>query len=76
MLDRQRKGRQAKGNQFPHAKLNPAAVVEIRESYCVGAVTQQNLADEFKVHVATINDVLKHRKWKHVESPQSANLNP
>jgi hypothetical protein len=54
------------GERNGHAKLADAAVVEIRERYAAGGISQQALADEFGVHQGTISKVVLGLGWRHV----------
>ena len=60
------KGRNAKGNKFPHAKLNPIAVRRIRKAYATGKVTQTALATKYGVAISQINGVVNGKTWRHI----------
>lgn len=45
------------------ARLSWADVFSIRRRYAGGDVTQRALANEYEVHLMTINDVVNHRTW-------------
>lgn len=64
--DRVAKGRSAKGSQLPHARLNEAAVKEIRRLHETTSITAVGLAAQFRVHPATIHYAIHRRTWKHV----------
>jgi hypothetical protein len=68
MADRNRKGRQARGERNGSARLTAAQVVDIRRRYRHHSRTQGStaLAREFGVHSATILAVVKGVWWKHV----------
>ncbi len=67
MADRDRKCRQFKGTQLPHARLTEAKVVAIRKTPF--RVPSSKLAKKFNVTVATINRVRQGVIWKHVKVP-------
>jgi hypothetical protein len=62
------KDRQAKGEDFPQAKLTKEDVREIRRRYALGGPrnTLRALASEFGVSMPTIHRVVKREKWKHI----------
>jgi hypothetical protein len=59
--DRIAKGRNSRmpGQSNPAAKLTPAQVVEIRNRYAAGGVTQWGLADEYGVKQAQISRIVR-----------------
>jgi hypothetical protein len=63
MVDRKRS---TQGERNKHAVLTEQDVLEIRKKYPTGNYLQRQLADEYNVTVATINDILKRRSWRHV----------
>ena len=65
MLDMLRKGRQARGEQFSHAKLTEEAVIAIRASNR----SQRDMAIQFGVSTSLISLVRRREKWKHVIQP-------
>lgn len=65
-LDRTSRGRQAKGTDFPHARLTDGLVAEIRSRYEAGGVTQRDLAAEYGIAQSAICNVVNRRRWKHV----------
>lgn len=88
MRDRNRKGRQAKGEQHgahtkPHrcikkgesngmAKLSSDQVVDIRQDYTRGA-TVAELARKYTVGWTAINNIVKRKSWRHItEADRSA----
>lgn len=62
--DRNRKGRQAKGERNGAAKLNAAMVIMIRSRQ--GFLSQQATADEFKVSKTLIRYIWHRRIWAHI----------
>jgi hypothetical protein len=54
------------GERIGCAKLTDAAVVEMRDLYAAGGVTQRDLAKRFRVSKGTVYYVLRRENWKHV----------
>ena len=65
--DAARKGRMTRGERISWSILTERDVVEIRNRYAAGGITQTALAKEFGVHVATLSQVVRHKTWKHVK---------
>lgn len=61
--DKIRDGTDARGEKHPSVKLTEAKVLEIRAR---AKENQRQLAIEFGVSFNTINDIIHHRKWKHL----------
>jgi hypothetical protein len=61
--DRDRKGRQARGERQGAAKLRQVAVEEIRRLYVDGG-TQEALAQQFSVSPATISKIVRGETWQ------------
>jgi hypothetical protein len=64
------RGRDSRGEHSGHHKLNAAEVSEIRRRYdrggdrsMKGGTTQQQLAEEFGVHQATISTIVRRKTW-------------
>lgn len=55
-----------KGERNPGAKLSLAQVVEIRQRYARGGITQDQLAAEYGVCQAAISFVWRGANWAHV----------
>ena len=55
-----------RGNDLPHARLDPEKVRAIRAN--VRGLTAQQLADVYGVHIRTIDKVRVRETWAHVES--------
>jgi len=53
-----------RGNQLPHARLDPEAVREIRSN--VLGLTAKQLAQRYGVHHRTIEKVRHYETWSHV----------
>lgn len=66
MKDKMKKNRSAKGTKITTAKLTEEKVREIRRRYSQGNITNQVLADEFRVTASVISEVVNRRAWKHV----------
>ena len=64
--DRDRKARNVKGSKHGAARLTENDVFCIRGTYKRGEVSQQQLADNYKVTRAAISLVIRHRTWKHI----------
>jgi len=69
-LDMRSKNRNAKGQQSPNSKLTEDDARTIVHLYISCQKNQYQLANDFGVHLITINDILKGRTWKHL------NVNP
>lgn len=65
--DRNTKGRQARGDGNGRAKLTTEIVRDIRSRYADGAVNKSGLARSLGVSGTTIQSVLEHKSWVHVE---------
>lgn len=68
--DKIKKGRAvyAKGEQKGNHKLTNLKVVEMRQLYSFGGITQREIAKLFKVSKSTSGTVLKGTSWKHVST--------
>ena len=65
--DKVSKGRQARGEMFSsRTKLTQDAVLEIRERYARGNVTQQELAQQYGVGIMQVSRIIRHKRWAHV----------
>lgn len=62
------KGRNARGERLPGAKLTNITVRKIRELHDSGGITHQALADQFGVTRSLITCVVNRQIWKHVMS--------
>jgi hypothetical protein len=63
------KGRMPRGGAIHGAKLDEAAVEEMRLAYAAGGVTQERLAATYGINVATANAILRGRIWRHAGGP-------
>lgn len=52
-----------KGEDHHNAKLSKEQIVEIRELYSTGFVTQQDLADHFDVSQVHISNIVLKKRW-------------
>ncbi len=66
LRDRDRKGRQARGEKIATAKLTEERVEEIRRDYVRGSRThgQPALARKYRVHQSTICAIVGEKTWK------------
>jgi hypothetical protein len=60
------KNRQAKGEENGQSKLTDPDVINIRELFQAGGVTQTQLSLQFGVSKTTISDVIRRKVWKHI----------
>ena len=65
--DRDAKGRQARGEQLPIAKLTAEQVAAIRARYAEGRLSMRILSKEYDVAPDTIRLLIKRATWKHVQ---------
>lgn len=54
------------GEEGGHAKLTTYSVTRIRDLWSNRKATKKDLANCFGVSVATINDIVLHRTWRHL----------
>jgi hypothetical protein len=54
------------------AKLTAAQVLEIRERYAQGGITQAQLSREYLVGLSTIRNILTGVSWQSVPMPETA----
>lgn len=66
MDDRQRKGRQAKGERYGNTKLTASAVLRIRELYVPERGILSALAWQFGCTPTNIREIILRRTWKHI----------
>jgi predicted XRE-type DNA-binding protein len=62
--DRDRKGRQASGENNGNSKLTAQAVRQIRREYAQGKATQQALADTFGISQAQVSFIVLGKNWR------------
>ena len=67
-LDRDLKGRGAdhRGEAHGRAKLTEVEVIEIRERYPAGNISQSELGREYGVYQTLISGVVNRQRWAHV----------
>ena len=65
--DKVSRGRQQKGEEFPQSKLTEDAVRHIRRRYAQGGISQRALGEEYGVSAQTVSNVIRRKKWKHVD---------
>ena len=58
-----------RGGKGKGSKLTAEEVKEIRERYQSDEVTQQELAEEYPISLASINSILRGENWSHVGGP-------
>lgn len=58
-----------RGTDHDGAKLTDEQVVEIREAYARGGVTQVDLAEGYGVTQGLISGIVNGRRWPHVDGP-------
>jgi len=56
----------AKGEDVKTSKLTESQVIEIRERYSCGNITQEQLAKEYGVTHRAIGKAIKKETWKHI----------
>ena len=54
------------GSKCYNAKLNENQVIEIREIYGQGNISQQELANEYKVSQVLISIIVLRKRWKYI----------
>jgi len=67
MVDRDSKGRQARGERGGTARLTEDDVRAIRIRYAAGNDSQQRIADEYGISQFMISAIVRRAAWKHVE---------
>jgi len=69
MKDKVNKGRQAKGNANPLAKLSPDKVIQIRKMLAEGRLYQWKIAEMFGVNQSVISRLktMERNSWYHVK---------
>lgn len=66
VAERDKLGRQSKGENVHSAKLTEADVINIRKEIARG-IKQAELARQYNVAFTTINRIHRKRSWKHVQ---------
>lgn len=67
--DKVAKGRQRapRGEEMPNAKLTADKVREIRRRYASGGISAAKLGREYGIPAASVFDVIRRRRWAHVQ---------
>lgn len=60
-------GLNPKGEKVGNAKITEAIVIQIFRLRNVEKWTQQRIADHFEIDQTTVGQVLRRKRWKHVE---------
>lgn len=55
-----------KGEDHPNSKLTESQVLDIRNSYSKGLVTQCELAEKYNIHQLSVWEIIHRRTWKHI----------
>lgn len=74
MAERNRKGRQAKGDRHPRlsgeacgtSRLTNSQVREIRRIYSSGSMSQQTIATVFGIGQTTVSTIVRRVRWSHL----------
>jgi len=64
--DSARKARRPRGSRNSQAKLTEGQVLEIRERYTQGGVTQKELAASYGISHALVSFIVTRKAWKHI----------
>ncbi len=67
MQDRDRKGRQARGEKASKSKLTEKEVLEIRCKYALGNCSHGDLAKEFNIARSNVTNIINGKHWKHIK---------
>ena len=57
----------SKGEEVNGSKLTPEEVIEIRVLWELREFKQVELAEKFGVDNSTINDIIRRKRWKHID---------
>ena len=52
------------GSAHHNAKLVEAQVIELKERYAAGGISQRKLAKQFKISLAEVSKILTGKRWK------------
>lgn len=66
MADMVSKGRSHLGEAHGIAKMTNEKVISMRAKYATGQYSQHKLAEEFGIHVMTVNSIVRRKTWKHI----------
>ena len=61
-----RKGIKNKGKKHSQCKLAEGDVLEIRELYDVGGISQNELAEIYSVSQTHIGQIIRYKRWSHI----------
>jgi hypothetical protein len=65
--DRVKNGRQVRGADQRHAKLNVEQVLSLVSDYSTGLFNQKQLADKYQISVTGVSLIILGKSWKHVD---------
>lgn len=66
VLDRDTKGRVAKGEQSGTSKLTESQVLAIRKRYAAGGITYSTIAREFHLSSGHVWNIVNRTLWRHI----------
>ncbi len=64
LRDMRNKGRGARGERIPNAKLTKQLAEEIRAQYVPEITTMQALADSYRISLAAVFNVIHNKTWR------------
>lgn len=64
--DRDKKGREAQGTKINFAKLSEQQIIEIRNEYLLGNISQRKLATKYNIQNTTLGSIVRRETWKHI----------
>lgn len=70
--DKLRDGTDARGEKHGSAVLSAPEVLEIRELYAAGGVTQRALAKQFGIGFSQVSDIVRRESWSHLPEQGAA----
>lgn len=56
-----------RGSAHVGSRLTESDVVELRQRYASGGITQRKLAEEYGVNQSTVHRIISGQKWSHVQ---------
>lgn len=65
LADRQKKGRQVRGERHPRSRFTQNQVLGIRKMVSLG-ISVQKIADDYGVNNSTIYNMVNRKTWKHI----------
>jgi hypothetical protein len=66
MRRRYNEGGYAKGEDHHFSKLTESEVIQMREMWETEEYTQKFIANQFGIHISTLNNIIKKRYWSHI----------